>query len=94
MHVRVLSPILNMHSIKVLFVCFQLFSMLSSCDSKHLLSLSSNFSRVVGTGILPTTYFVMSCSYFSASWSQDEQYFKIKNLNKIILTKEQHFLVV
>lgn len=49
MHVRVLSPILNIYSIKGFK---KLFSTLSSCDLKHLLSLGSHFNRVVGTGIL------------------------------------------
>lgn len=62
MHVRVLSPILNIYSIKGFLK--KLFST-SSCDLKHLLSLSSHFNRVVGTGILqPPTLLCHAAIFF------------------------------
>lgn len=57
MHVRVLSLVLNKHSI--VFVFNLILTLLSPCDSKDLFSLGSNFNRVIETGILRATYFVI-----------------------------------
>lgn len=66
MHVRVLSLVLNKHSI--VFVFNLILTLLSPCDSKDLFSLGSNFNKSGrNTDLASHLLCYIICSYFSAS---------------------------